>query len=78
MNIYNCTFIGRRVGAQGVTYRIQEEVKSQTELTNKDISLILYKKYDHISQLVIIKSIWTETIGDHVDVDRDIERKFGL
>lgn len=75
MNTYNCTFIGRRKGSQGITYRIQETIESQTELTNKDISMILYKKYDHISQLEITKVVDTETIGDHVDVDRDIEKR---
>ena len=48
--VYNISFIGRKVGAIGVTYKINDkiEAKSEAEFIEK-----LYKKYDNISILKI-------------------------
>ena len=48
--IYNISFIGRKAGAIGSTYKINDkiEAKNEAEFIEK-----LYKKYDHVSKLKI-------------------------
>lgn len=48
--IYNIDFVGRKAGATGVVYKINDkiEAKNESEFIEK-----LYKKYDHVSKLKI-------------------------
>ena len=48
--VYNISFIGRKVGAIGITYKINDkiEAKNEAEFIKK-----LYKKYDTVSKLKI-------------------------
>ena len=48
--IYNIEFIGRKVGAIGVIYKINDRIEAENEA---DFIEKLYKKYDNISMLKI-------------------------
>ena len=48
--IYNIEFIGRKVGAIGVTYKVNDRVEAENEA---DFIEKLYKKYNTISMLKI-------------------------
>lgn len=45
---FRCNFVGRNVGAIGITYPISTVVDVYT---NDEIEVELYKHYEHISQL---------------------------
>lgn len=87
MNSYIATFTGRLRGAIGMNYDIKSPVLSETPLTGEEILFNLYDEYDHITNFSFVeltginKKIMEcslEGHSDHIDVDRDIERKFGL
>lgn len=46
MNTYLLTFKGRKIGAIGITYRMQEIVKAKDE---EAAWLSLYDRYEHIT-----------------------------
>ena len=48
--IYNIEFIGRKVGAIGVIYKINDRINDRIEA---DFIEKLYKKYDHVGMLKI-------------------------
>jgi hypothetical protein len=43
-------FIGRKIGAIGIRYTIQEKIKS---MTLDEATKLMYEKYEHISGLEI-------------------------
>ena len=51
MNKYNCSFIGRQVGAIGIRYAITEVIEADTM---KQAEIKLYNDYEHISQFIAI------------------------
>ena len=48
--IYNIEFIGRKAGALGITYKIQDTIKASNEA---EFIEKLYKKYDSVHMLKI-------------------------
>ena len=48
--IYNIEFIGRKAGAIGATYKINDKIEADDEA---DFIEKLYKKYNNISKLKI-------------------------
>ena len=48
--IYNIEFVGRKAGALGITYKINDKIEAKNEA---DFIEKLYKKYDNISVLKI-------------------------
>ncbi len=87
MNLYSyiAKFIGRWNGSIGKIQRLQTAIVSDVPLDREGILEYLYKDYEHISELTwkeltdINKKIMECEIpaeyGDHIDVDRDIEKR---
>lgn len=48
--IYSVNFIGRKRGAIGIVYPIDETVQSDKVLSDEQILLKLYDNYEHISK----------------------------
>ena len=48
--IYNIEFTGRKAGAIGVVYKINDKIEAENE---KEFIEKLYKKYDHVSLLKV-------------------------
>ena len=54
---YNIEFIGRKAGAIGVTYKIQDTIKASSEA---DFIEKLYKKYEHVSRLRVNNKLYNK------------------
>jgi len=48
--VYNIEFVGRKTGAIGITYKINDRIEAENET---DFIEKLYKKYDTINMLKI-------------------------
>ena len=48
--IYNIEFVGRKTGAIGIIYKINDKIEASTEA---EFVEKLYKKYEHVSKLKI-------------------------
>ena len=48
---YNCTFIGRKINAIGITYEINDTVEADSI---GQARIKLYDNYEHISQFIAI------------------------
>lgn len=66
MKQYLATFYGRRVGAIGRMYKIQDIVTANDE---KSAELALYDKYEHISDLWLHHDGMPDIIGPCVLID---------
>ena len=55
--IYNIEFIGRKAGAIGIIYKINDKIdaKNEAEFIEK-----LYKKYEHISKLKVNGKVYNK------------------
>ena len=54
---YNCSCIGREKFAIGITYQINHSIESSIELTEDQIRMALYEKYEHINHLRFILKV---------------------
>lgn len=53
MKTYKVSFNGRLNGAIGIIYLIHTEITASKNATKEEICLLLYNKYEHISNLTI-------------------------
>lgn len=56
--LFQCKFVGRKIGADGVRYPITVEVAASSRAKVLDQ---LYKRYEHINELKIERSERDET-----------------
>jgi hypothetical protein len=79
---YQCSFVGREVGAIGIFYPIVHTVESETKLDGEQIRLKLYDNFEHISELKIkpiagLGAVRISPVGQGYKID-EIVTKDGL
>lgn len=69
---YTATFVGRRSGSIGITYKIKHVFESKEKLDEDGIFMLLYNYYECISDLRFTVEEFKH--ADHIDVDKDKEK----
>jgi hypothetical protein len=73
---YIITFKARRIGSIGVSENFTMVKTTNNVINETNILPSIYEHYEHVSDVAVkTLPIHTDTIGDHVNVDRDIEKR---